>query len=181
MHAYITLQGTSLFCSVESSSIAEQQIELTDTTKKSLRQWAKRYEVMARSHNDDGLFGLGCELFTFLDHSGWASSWIHATGERSLEVSVAETESAEANLLLDLPWEILATKDGYLADDMAQLYVVQRYIGPFRQREPEKPTFSNMAAMFMAAAPQGVNELDFEQEEVAILDATSPLAHAALC
>ena len=175
MQAYITLQGGSIFCTTESSPPKEFKIQLSEEIRTTLSGWATHYERLVRSHNAAGLLTLGQDIFSLFDSDGWGTSWLRGDGTRNIEVNVEETESTEAIMLLDIPWEILASEKGYLAEDHTQLYVVHRYIGPFKKRQPAEPQFRDIAALFMAAAPQGQNELDFEHEEVAIHDATANL------
>jgi hypothetical protein len=75
--------------------------------------------------------------------------------------------------LLEAPWELLARADGPLALDAVQLFTVVRRVG--ERREPLAARHADLQLMFMAAAPQGQQELDFEAEEAAILEATRRL------
>ncbi len=67
----------------------------------------------------------------------------------------------------------MARADGQLALDSIQLFIVARRIGD--QKTPLQPRHADLQVMFMAAAPQGQHELDFEAEEAAILQATQRL------
>ena len=75
--------------------------------------------------------------------------------------------------LLDAPWELLARADRPLALDPMQLFIVARRVGDVRS--PLAAEHADLQLMFMAAAPQGQHELDFEAEEAAILEATKRL------
>ena len=121
------------------------------------------------------LIGLGREMLQLLDESGWASRWLRGAGDRELEVAVEETESHPTRALLDLPWEVLANREGFLANDHVQRFVVFRSIGRSEGQKPMAPRHRDLAVMFMAAAPRGQQELDFEAEEAGILEATARL------
>ena len=72
--------------------------------------------------------------------------------------------------LLDAPWELLARDSGPLGLDATQLFTVARRIGaPAAVWEPRH---HDLQLMFMAAAPQGQVDLDFEREEATVLAAT---------
>jgi hypothetical protein len=71
--------------------------------------------------------------------------------------------------LLHAPWELLADKRAYLASDALLQFSPQRRLGLIRGPAPSDDYRLGLA--FMAAAPQGVSELDYEAEEAAILDA----------
>jgi CHAT domain-containing protein len=69
---------------------------------------------------------------------------------------------------------LLSRVDGPpLALDDVQLFIVARRIGA--REHPLEPRHGDLQLMFMAAAPEGQNELDFEAEEAAILDAAQRL------
>ncbi|MEW6218891.1 MAG: CHAT domain-containing protein [Thermodesulfobacteriota bacterium] len=78
-----------------------------------------------------------------------------------------------AHAMLDAPWELLANRDGFLADDAVQIFEVARRID--RPREAIAPRHRDLQLLFMAAAPRGASALDFEAEEAAILAATERL------
>ena len=73
-------------------------------------------------------------------------------------------------MVLNAPWELLATEaEGFLA-------LGQRRYAPFRRLgTPVAPPVLDdyrLGVAFMAAAPRGVSDLDYEREEAAIQDAT---------
>jgi hypothetical protein len=70
---------------------------------------------------------------------------------------------------------ILATKNGYLAQDGLQIYQISCRIGDGKNTVPFVPHYNNLAMTFMAAAHIGEDELDYEAEEAAILSATDDL------
>jgi hypothetical protein len=74
---------------------------------------------------------------------------------------------------LQVPWELLASTASHLAGDAVLRYCPVRRLGP--ASDPPALTDHCLGLMFMAAAPRGVDVLDFEAEETAILDATGQL------
>ncbi|HUH08332.1 MAG TPA: CHAT domain-containing protein, partial [Egibacteraceae bacterium] len=135
-----------------------------------LKDWSTRYGAASLRDREADLVVIGQEMFGWLDEAGWASAWAIAPGDRELEIRVAGVEDAREATLLDAPWELLARQDGPLALDALRLFIVARRIGPVGAAlEPER---GDLRLMFMAAAPEGQSALDFEAEEVSILDAT---------
>jgi hypothetical protein len=65
----------------------------------------------------------------------------------------------------------LADDRAYLAADALLQFSPERRLGPIHAPAPLNDYRLGLA--FMAAAPQGVSELDYEAEEAAILDAAS--------
>jgi hypothetical protein len=154
----------------------EARLPLTEATPK-LRSWAQRYDGASRRNDEGDLAAIGRELFDWLDGSGWASAWADALGDdRILEIRVAGRGGADETALLEAPWELLARADGPLTLDAVQLFTVARRVG--ERREPLAARHADLQLMFMAAAPQGQQELDFEAEEAAIVGATQTAAVA---
>ena len=135
---------------------------------------ATRYDEAVRKEDPDALPAVGRELLRLLDASGWATAWAAAAGTRNLEIRVADPAQPLAAALLDAPWELLATANGFLADDGSQLFELTRRIGAPAPTAAE-PRHADLQLMFMAAAPLDSDELDFEAEEGAILQATQAL------
>ena len=135
-----------------------------------LRDWSQRYDLAVRQDREMALIDIGIEMFRWLDASGAAGAWLKAPGDRALEISVPGDGSDIETALLDAPWELLATEFGPLVADELRLFVVTRRIG--RPASAPEPLHRELRMMFMAAAPIGHSELDFEAEEAAILRAT---------
>jgi hypothetical protein len=176
MRASITIVGNDILCRRDSGRRGEDvRIALTSETLARLRKWAGQYDRAVRSGDPSLLLGLGSEIWTWLDGSSWASGWATGTGDRLLEIAVDDPGSAAARALLDVPWETLAREGDFLAADPNQTFVVYRSIGRPSDAVPVEAAYRDLAAMFMAAAPEGQQELAFEAEEVAILDAIARL------
>ncbi len=176
MQARITILGNDILCWREDGRKGDEvRIALSDATLENLNAWAEQYKRTVRSGDPGPLLGLGLEIFAWLDESGWASDWAKGPGDRALEVAVGDAKADAAKALLDLPWEALAREGDFLAADPNQTFLVFRSIGRGTDAAPAEPAHRDLAAMFMAAAPEGQGNLDFEAEEAAILDATARL------
>ncbi|HYI49182.1 MAG TPA: tetratricopeptide repeat protein [Allosphingosinicella sp.] len=166
--AWIELRGTDVYCSAPKNG-GEVRFPLEDASAR-LRDWALRYDAASRQVQDDDLLAVGREMFAWLDESKWASRWCVAPRDRELEIRVPGDGNEEEAMLLDAPWELLATERGPLAQDPLQLFVVSRRVGP--ASESWQPHHDDLQLIFMAAAVEGQSQLDFEGEETAILKAT---------
>ncbi|HJU40989.1 MAG TPA: CHAT domain-containing protein, partial [Tahibacter sp.] len=171
MSATIHLTGVDVRCHAADCQPQETRLD-GDTLKPRFEAWAKRYEAAVRKGRPDDLYAIGREMFDAFDGNGWASAWVAAPGVRALEIQVDDPRPELAAALLDAPWELLAHKHGYLAEDRSQMFEVLRRIG--KPRTPVAPRYGDLKLLFMAAAPEGEHELDFEAEEAAILEATAP-------
>ncbi|MEZ4869727.1 MAG: CHAT domain-containing protein [Caldilineaceae bacterium] len=172
----ISILGNDLLCeTADGGPGASVRIPLTDALIIQWQQWTIEYRRAVRTNDPPALFALGQALFTWLDQARWATEWTKGTGPRVLEIAVDETDSPAATALLDLPWEIMAQGQDFLAGDGAQPFVLYRSIGRQRTSTPAPPAYRDLAALFMAASPRGQQELDYEAEEAAILRATERL------
>ncbi|GAA0453770.1 hypothetical protein Aca07nite_66260 [Actinoplanes capillaceus] len=133
---------------------------------------AARYVEAVHARSDDAVFvGLGRELFAWLDGGGEMLSvrWERATAPLVFEVRAPQSPSAAGWAVLRAPWEVLADQGGFLAADGLRRFEVVRRLGT-PAAAPPLDDF-RLGLMFMASAPRGQHELDFEAEESAILAA----------
>ena len=79
-------------------------------------------------------------------------------------------DQSGARSFLDAPWELVADEYGHWAARDSLVYCPVRRIG--RCGAENSPSPFRLTTMFMAAAPNGVGGLRFEDEEIAILEAT---------
>ena len=86
-----------------------------------------------------------------------------------LEVRAPLSPSVEGWALLRAPFELLADDAGFLAGDGLSRFAVVRRLGGVV--EPLALDEFRLGLAFMASAPRGQHELDFEAEESAILTA----------
>jgi tetratricopeptide (TPR) repeat protein len=141
-----------------------------------LNDWAARYRYLRMESNPQALEQLGREMHGWLNG---AQKWLETalanpTGDLHVEFRCASVPDAHARLFLNAPWELLADDAGFLARREPRMFCVARRIG-----KPEKaaaPDHGDVAALFMAASPDGQRELDYEAEETAIIAATQHLA-----
>ena len=151
-----------------------------------LETWAERYDRATVSGAEGVLSTIGGEIFAWLDEDGFAAEWaVSPYPELEIRVDPATEDARLTGALLGVPWELVAPDGIFLAADPDRLFTVARRIG--RPGTPVESRHSDLALMFMAAAPVGMRELDFEAEEAAILEATrgrtgtgDPLAHVVV-
>ena len=172
MQATIESLGNDILCRSRETTPSEIRLD-GEQARTTLEAWAVDYDTAVRTGDAAALLTIGRAIFRWLDDSGWAAAWMRASGPRSLEIRIEDSQVPLARALLDTPWELLATQDGHLADDAVQLLEVVRRIGA--PGDPIAPHYSDLQLMFMTAAPAGQTLLDFEAEEVAILEATERL------
>ncbi|MBF0622810.1 MAG: CHAT domain-containing protein [Magnetococcales bacterium] len=142
----------------------------------------QRYAKVLETEDRAELLAIGQALFQWLDGGqDWLVNGIKGTGaiKLSLTVSIEEMERNEetpnsARLMIGAPWELLALPEGrFVVEDHRRLFLVERWLGD--QETSYQAENRDLRLMFMAAAPDGVSELDFEQEETSILNATGTL------
>ncbi|WFE96819.1 tetratricopeptide repeat protein [Micromonospora sp. WMMD987] len=122
--------------------------------------------------DDDVLTGLGRTLYGWLDgEQGQLTDLLRrASTPLTFEVQGPRTPSDRQWTVLRAPFELLARPDGgFLAADALLRFGVVRRLGAPGVR-PALDAY-RLGLGFMAAAPRGQHELDFEAEEAAILRA----------
>nr|WP_294505141.1 CHAT domain-containing protein [uncultured Rhodopila sp.] len=132
---------------------------------------ASRYAALREQPDAAKLPGLGRDLYCWLDGEG---SWL-ATLRAALqppflfEVRAPAPLDDSARAVLHAPWELLADETGFLAADATLRFAPARRLGS--PCDPAPFDDYRLAVAFMAAAPRGATELDYEAEETAILTA----------
>ena len=136
---------------------------------KALQGWKTRYAEASVSNDNGALREIGAEMFDWLNTGGALGDWMEQA-ERLLQIMPGDGshEGLEA-ALMEAPWEVLHDQ-GFLAQHPTQLFVVSRRV--MTETAPWEPTHGDLRMMFMAAAPEGQSDLDFEAEEVSIINAT---------
>ncbi|MEL7060030.1 MAG: CHAT domain-containing protein, partial [Acidobacteriota bacterium] len=173
MQARVSILGRDLLCEIEDATSV--RIPWTDEQQETCRSWTQRYRRATAILHDASIAEIGRELGAWLFADAAWSAWLRGSGPRVLEIAVDETRSDAVRAVLDLPFEILSHAGEPFAADGLQPFVVFRSVRRAADATPRPPRFRNLAAMFMAAAPRGEQELDFEAEEAAILGATERL------
>ena len=77
--------------------------------------------------------------------------------------------ASDSTEVLNLPWELLPGRDGkFLVEDGR--WTIRRRVGPLEGPENAQPAVAGpLRVLFMACAPKGEHQLDYEKEEDAIL------------
>jgi hypothetical protein len=168
----IELRGEELFCADTGEGGASSIKPLSQETLSRLKGWAERYDAAVRSSAVEPLVEIGRGIADFLnDGDRWLDRVLDGTGEIAFEIAVSGTPEERERVLLDMPWELLAPKGIFLAADNERLFRVARRLG--RLQEPAVPAYRDLALLFMAAEVEGQSILNYEQEEAAILQATT--------
>ena len=151
--------------------------ELQDGDFAKLKDWSSRYRHLRGDKTPQALEQLGREMSGWLNGAQkWLEPYLKAfTGNIHLEFRCAGALDSKARLFLGAPWELLAGETGLLAKNELQAFCVARRIGK-PAKTPASPGHGDVAALFMAASIEGQTELDYEAEEIAILNATQGLS-----
>ncbi len=162
-------------------SLEDKQLRTSEDLEKAdlekLQSFQKRYQDRPKNKtNQKTLLALGQDIYDWLNEKLDFSA---ITKQQSQPWNVeflleAFPESDFQKIFINLPWEILADDKGFLAQRRGLSY------NPYRRiyKEPKdkaKISEARLSLMFMAASPEGVNQLDYEAEEMAILEATGGL------
>ena len=89
------------------------------------------------------------------------------------EFSIPAQPDENELIFLEIPWEIIADNKGFLAGREGLAFCPVRRIGV--QEKSDKPHPYWMSTLFMAAAPDGQVNLNFEYEEASILRAVEKI------
>jgi hypothetical protein len=128
-------------------------------------------KLLGKDNKQPQLLTLGRQLYAWLDGN---QRWLQRLREALIPPWVLEVRgprSPEENewSVLQAPWELLADEHGLLAQDAALGFSPLRRLG--EPTEPPKPSDHRLGLTFMAGAPRGPSELNYEAEENAILEA----------
>ena len=146
---------------------------ITEADVTLLNELAARYVTAVQAGAGAGVFTkLGRELFAWLDGDEAQLSSLLNDAPRPLifEVRGPRSPSEAAWAVLRAPFELLARPDGgFLAEEALTRFCVARRLGT-PVAAPALDSF-RLGLAFMASAPGDQHELDFEDEEAAILRA----------
>ena len=164
------------FLSMSGAAKPESRM-LTGADFATLADWSARYRMIRADKSASALAPLGAAMFTWLNGTQkWLESQFQSlTGDFAVEFRTPPHPSADERLFLDAPWELLGDGSGLLAERSKHAFCVARRLGPAAKPMSAAPGHSDVAALFMAAAVEGQTDLDYEAEEIAIIDATSGL------
>ncbi|WP_416959602.1 CHAT domain-containing protein [Streptomyces sp. Agncl-13] len=129
-------------------------------------------DAVRNGSKNQTLLAVGRELYRWLDGDlGQLTRLLdEASAPLVFEVRAPAKPSTAAWALLRAPYELLAAPEGeFLAAEKSKLFAVARRLG---QPSPAQALDEyRLGVAFMASAPRGQHELDFEAEEMAILNA----------
>jgi tetratricopeptide (TPR) repeat protein len=160
---------------------AEEQRPLSDADFARLQDWSKRYRFERRNGGESLRF-IGREMFDWLNG---AQSWLtrdidEANGGLCFEFRVKPHPDEWACTFLNAPWELLASKTDFLAANALHPLIVYRRLASGSGMASAPPEYLDIAALFMAAAVDGQVDLDHEDEEIALLEATRNMQQGGL-
>ncbi len=174
LNARVELRGDELYCTDVTGVGGAAVRRLTAPVLARLQDWACRYDRAVTSRQADALPAIGRDIADLLNEGdAWLDRSLQGTGEIAFEIIVAGTADEVGRALLDAPWELLAPGGVFLAGDPQRLYRVDRRLGA--AAKPRPPTHRDLSLVFMAADVEGESPLNYEHEELAILDATRRL------
>ena len=148
--------------------------DLDEAAVRDLESFAERYGVILRTRGAAGaVLALGRELYRWFDGDRGQLKTLVSSAPRPFlfEVRARARPSKAEWALLRVPFELLADDDGFLAQNALLRFCPLRRLGAARPLPA--PDEHRLGLVFMAAAPRGQVELDYEAEETAILDAVS--------
>ena len=142
--------------------------QLSDSDFERFKQWSSSYvAALSRELSRHTMLQIGGQMREWLDGGERCLERVLNTAEPPLVLEFSTVRAdPEAREFLDAPWELLADASGCWAERGSLVYC------PVRRLDPLPPSPYKLSAVFMAAAPKGVGQLRFEDEEAAILKAT---------
>lgn len=144
-----------------------------DTAMGELDEFAATYNDLVTHQPDrpDKFLELGDVLRSWLDRSDQAfTTAFQMTNERHIEFRVSENPSKVEASFAAAPWELLTIDGAVLAAHDTWRVAFSRRLGTPDSSSPPLDDY-RLGLTFMASSPRGQNELDFEREEAAILEA----------
>jgi hypothetical protein len=115
---------------------------LTGADQDGFVAWIARYHDLAwQAGNNDALLVLGQEIRTWLDGD---EQWLATLGDNLdspvvAAFAVSGTATGADRRFLEVPWELAATGDGFLAADPAMMWAPLRRIGATVVPPPPDP------------------------------------------
>ncbi|MFF0034512.1 CHAT domain-containing protein, partial [Streptomyces avermitilis] len=132
---------------------------------------AQYVDAVRNGSKEQALLAVGRELYRWLD--GDLAQLTRLLDEASaplvFEVRASARPSEVAWALLRAPYELLTTPKGGFLAEAPKLFAVARRLG--HPSQAQALDGYRLGVAFMASAPRGQHELDFEAEEIAILKA----------
>lgn len=179
MNPFITVtlahHGLELRCAPAGLS-EDRPFDAADCAR--LKEWSARYLDATRTTNPHpALLAIGQQIHDWLNGSSFflarALNSVQNPALIEFGVSRNDCDQEPAKALLDAPWELLASEGRFWALRTDLAFCPVRRIGS--AIAPPAPGGSRLGLVFMAAAPHGAENLDYEAEEASILTATHNL------
>ncbi|WP_239148828.1 tetratricopeptide repeat protein [Streptomyces sp. SID12501] len=128
-------------------------------------------DAVRNGSKEQALLAVGRELYRWLDGDlGQLTRLLdEASAPLVFEVRAPARPSAVAWALLRAPYELLAAPEGGFLAEAPKLFAVARRLG--HPSPAQALDGHRLGVAFMASAPRGQHDLDFEAEEMAILNA----------
>ena len=171
MAATLFIQDDSLTLLADGKPIGPRRILDADAIA-TLQGFGARYTALTHWREPAALLTLGRDLHDWLDGPEGLLRRLADEAAPPLLFTVhsprRRPEPADW-AVLHAPWELLADAHGFWADNALLQYSPLRRIGP--QGTPDAPDDHRLGLAFMTASPDGADELDYEAEEAAILQA----------
>ena len=171
-HATIRLTGHGLEFRCPAANVSEDR-PITFADWRVLAEWSVRHQKLARERDPAaGLLKLGTEIFEWLNGSDQFLKRLTNTVQAPLLIQFAtdKDDSRRAPCFLDAPWELLAHDGRHWVLRADTVFCPVRVIGD--SVKPPPPSPARLSLVFMAAAPRGADNLNYEAEEASILTAT---------
>ncbi|MEU5686147.1 hypothetical protein DEJ48_08790 [Streptomyces venezuelae] len=132
---------------------------------------AQYVDAVRSGSKEQVLLAVGRDLYGWLDGDlGQLTRLLdEASAPLVFEVQAPARPSAAAWALLRAPYELLAGPEGGFLAESPKLFAVARRLG--QPSVPQTLDGYRLGVAFMASAPRGQHELDYEAEEMAILTA----------
>ena len=179
MAAQVTIRlahhGVEIRC--PSAGISEDRPFREKVEQALFESLSARYHELTRNRaSKSDLLAIGQELFDWLNGSDSALRRLLDSVEPPLliEFATGRADNAAARAFLDAPWELLADSGQHWALASGFIYCPIRRIGTALE-PPARASPDSLSLVFMAAAPAGADNLDYEAEESSILQATQQL------
>jgi len=151
--------------------------QITNSEWDRFATWVTAYRALTTAPRDEAaLLRLGQEIYAWLNDEGRWMAELRARADSPVVAAfaVSSTDNEHDRLFLEVPWELAARGDTFLAADPALMWAPLRRIGATDAPAPPNEAH-RLGVMFMAAAPAGETELNIDHEEYAILTATAEI------
>ena len=167
----IEYQNNELIYWIDHQDISRLNVNPEDNNQ--FLEWINTYnQALKESNNKKVLLKIGQEIFYWLDGDNCSIEKFQDQAESPfiIEFQIPKMASSQQKSFIEVPWELLANNNAFLAQHDILKYSPIRRLGPEKETKPAASEF-RLNTVFMAASPRNVEpELDYEQEENALLN-----------